>query len=179
VISTLLRSLRVVWMAFTHPRIAPLELARIDFVCTLDDLDVNLHMNNARYLVIMDHGRWDYTFRSGLGRLVLTERYMPIIGSAMIRFRRSLTLFDRFTLTTRLMGWDDKWSYIEHRIAKGEDVYCVGIMKTLFKDRHGPIPSATLAAKIGHTGASPALPDWVLEWQAAEAKQFQKPGVPT
>jgi acyl-ACP thioesterase len=39
-----------------------------------NDLDTNLHMNNGRYLTIMDLGRTDAILRSGLFRSVIKKK---------------------------------------------------------------------------------------------------------
>lgn len=38
------------------------------------DLDINLHMNNGRYLSLCDLGKIDLMLRTGLGRLALSRK---------------------------------------------------------------------------------------------------------
>jgi len=71
------------------------------------DLDLALHMNNGRYLTIMDLGRLDMMARAGLLRAVLKHGWTPIASAIKIRYRRELKLFERFRLETRLLYWDD------------------------------------------------------------------------
>ena len=51
------------------------------------DLDLSLHMNNGRYLTIMDLGRIDILTRSGLLRVVVRERWTPIASGIQISVR--------------------------------------------------------------------------------------------
>jgi acyl-CoA thioesterase FadM len=83
-----------------------------DGVSTLDmrvlpnDLDPSLHMNNGRYLSLMDLGRLDFMVATGLWRVVLRNRWTPIASLVAIRFRRELRAFAPFRLETRLLAWD-------------------------------------------------------------------------
>lgn len=69
------------------------------------DLDLSLHMNNGRYLTLMDLGRLDFLVRTGLWRAVRRHRWTPIASSIVIRYRRELRPFARFRLETRLIAW--------------------------------------------------------------------------
>jgi acyl-CoA thioesterase FadM len=70
------------------------------------DLDVSLHMNNGRYLTLMDLGRLDIMVRSGLWRSVLRHKWTPIASAITIRYRREMRLWQSFRLETRLVCWD-------------------------------------------------------------------------
>ena len=64
-----LRLISVLWSAlFRRRNIAALETAVLEFRVLPNDLDPNWHMNNGRYLTIMDLGRFDMTLHSGLIR---------------------------------------------------------------------------------------------------------------
>ena len=99
----------VLFKGLFRRRIAPLDVSVLRFRAVPTDLDLNMHMNNGRYLTLMDLGRIDLMMRTGMGRLVIREKWMPVIASAMVRFRRSLLPFQKSELHTRLLCWDDKW----------------------------------------------------------------------
>lgn len=69
------------------------------------DLDTSLHMNNGRYLTVMDLGRLDFVVRTGLWRPLLRHRWTPIASNILIRFRRELRTLDCFRLETRVVAW--------------------------------------------------------------------------
>ena len=69
------------------------------------DLDVSLHMNNGRYLSLMDLGRLDFLVRTGLWGAVRANKWTPIASAISIRYRRELTLFAKFKIETRLVSW--------------------------------------------------------------------------
>jgi acyl-CoA thioesterase FadM len=86
----------------------PEGVSELHFRVWLHDLDPSVHMNNGRYLGIMDLGRLDVIIRSGLWRAVMRHRWTPIASAVVIRFRRELRLFDRYRLETRILAWDER-----------------------------------------------------------------------
>lgn len=102
------RLLRLVLFSLWRPRIdAPFGVSRLVMRVWPGDLDTSLHMNNGRYWTLMDLGRTDLMLRTGLWRAVVRARWVPIISTGAIRFRRELRLFQRIRLDTRIVGWDD------------------------------------------------------------------------
>src|SRR5262245_34092258 len=77
------------------------------------DIDTSLHLNNGRYLTLMDLGRLDFMVASGLWRVVLRQRWTPIASAITIRFRREIRLFQRFRIETRLVAWDSTFVVME------------------------------------------------------------------
>jgi acyl-CoA thioesterase FadM len=69
---------------------APLDPARIRFHPMPHDLDVKLHVNNARYLAFMDLGRVDLLNRLGVMRLAFRGHWFPVLGLVSIRYHRPL-----------------------------------------------------------------------------------------
>lgn len=166
--SILLRTLMMILAAFFRQRLDIFGVSRLAFRVMPDDLDFNIHMNNARYLAIMDIGRSDLILRTGMWRVLLRNHWQPVLAASLIRFRRSLKPFQRFTLTTQLIGWDEKWLYIEHRIESGEVLASQSVVRAAFVGKDGVVPAAQLADALGHSGASPALPIWIAPWRDAE-----------
>ena len=163
-----LRLWKVIVLSFFRPRMDVFDESVLTFLVWPDDLDTNIHMNNARYVAIMDHGRWDLILRCGLWRLVFKDRCQPIVASMMVRYRRSLRPFDRFTLRTKAIGWDDKWLYIEHRLERRAELMCLGVVKVAFIAREGRLTPSQLAARLNYSKPPPDLPAWVAGWVAAE-----------
>jgi acyl-CoA thioesterase FadM len=135
-----------------------------------DELDINIHMNNAKYLAVMDLGRTDWIVRTGAWRLMRYERMAPVVGGVMVRYRRSLQPFQRYLLKTRLLGADQRWLYIEQVMECRDGIACIAVQRAAFTRAGKLVPSAELAAKLGHPGPVPAPPDWVTHWTAAESE---------
>lgn len=164
----ILRLLRVVLHAFFRAQVDLLETAKLSFRVWPHDLDINLHMTNSRYLSMMDLGRMDLLIRSGLAAKIYRRRWLPVLGSATIRWRKALNIFDPITLETRTLGWDDKWIYIEQRIISKDIVYAIAIVKGLFVGKDGPIPIQQVTNLIKAGVKSPAIPPIIKLWVEME-----------
>ena len=105
-----------------------------------NDLDTNLHMNNGRYLTIMDLGRIDLLKRAGLLKLMVQNKWMPIVGTATIEFQRPLKFWQKYELHTHVSSWDEKWIYLEQTFYSHGKITAVGKIKGLLRGREGKIP---------------------------------------
>jgi len=136
----------------------------------LDELDINVHMNNAKYLAVMDLGRTDWIVRSGAWRWMTRDKMSPVVGGAMVRYRRSLKLFQPYLLKTRLLGWDERWLYIEQIMECREGgMACLAVQRTTFTKNGKLVPPAELAAKLGQEASAMPAPDWTHAWGESEA----------
>lgn len=97
------------------------------------DLDLNFHMNNGRYLTLMDLGRMDLTCKSGLLKLILKKNYRPVAAAINIIFMKQLSPFESFTLETKVLSWDHEWFYLEQSFRKkNNQIAAHAIVKAAF-----------------------------------------------
>lgn len=171
----LFRVLYVLISSFFKPKIEDVLTPGHLKLCVLpNDLDFNMHMNNGRYLTIMDLGRLDLILRSGLLKIMLREASVPILAYAGIRYRLSLDPFQKYTLRTQIVGWDQKWFYIEQRFLRGsgsqQEVAAIGLVKGCFYNQKSrtTVPSENVLTAIGYSAESPALPPHIIDWLHAE-----------
>lgn len=161
---------------FDRSRIGPLDISRLKFTVWPFDLDANVHMNNGRYLSIMDLGRLDLIVRMGIMKTVLKNKWMPVLSAATIRYRISLTPFQKFKLESRVIWWDEKWFYMEQRfiISGGQKdgaVAAIAFVKGSFycKRLKTTVPTSELITLMGVTNDdTPAQPAYIASWQTAE-----------
>lgn len=115
------------------------------------DLDLNFHMNNGRYLTIMDLGRFDLLLKSKTFWPLTGQGYYPVVSSEAIRFRKSLKVFASFDLVTTLEAWDEKDFYISQKFVQRGQVVAEGMIKGRFlqRGRRGSVPNAELFEAIG------------------------------
>jgi acyl-CoA thioesterase FadM len=162
------RVIAVLWGALWGPKRSALDGSVLTFRVLPNDLDPNWHMNNGRYLTIMDLGRLDMTIHSGLMRAVLRNRWMPVLGGATIRYQRPLQPFQRYTLTTRIVGWDEKWIYMEQLFDSNGKRVATALVKALVRGRDRSIPTADVMRQVGVDQPSPLFPDHLRAWIAAD-----------
>ncbi|KAI8994357.1 HotDog domain-containing protein [Gaertneriomyces semiglobifer] len=113
-----------------------------------DDMDWNLHMNNASYNKHLDFARTDWAV-SVLGDLV--RKYTPMNAGVCCWFKKELSPFEKFVIESSLLSYEEKWFYVQHRFVtysnKGKQpvVHCVAVSKLVLKETSGktlPFPEA-------------------------------------
>jgi acyl-CoA thioesterase FadM len=163
---------RIIWLLLTfrfRSKTKFFEESGIGFRVWPSDLDTNMHMNNGVYLSVMDLARTDLVLRSGLMKVVKQNGWYPVVASQTIRYRRSLDLFRAFTVCTQLIGWDERFFYIQQKFMLGKDVAALALVKGRFlKNSGGGVYPGEIAEAMGESPESPKLADWVHQWTAAE-----------
>ena len=129
-----------------------------------NDIDINLHLNNARYLNLMDYARTHLLARTGLLDRILRARYKPMVGAVWITYRRSLPAFSAFTLASRLVCWDERWFYIEQTFTGREGLATVGWVKGILRDASGNVEPQRVIEAIAPGTVSPPMPDGIAAW---------------
>jgi acyl-CoA thioesterase FadM len=136
-----------------------------------NDLDLNIHMNSGRYISMMDIGRVEILGRTRLLRKVIKRGWRPMVGASTIRYRRSLLPFQRFTVRSRVVCWDEKWLYFRHAIESRGELCAVGYVRGLLRGREGNVSPAQILELAGRPDAqSPPMPDDMAKWIAAEVR---------
>lgn len=161
-----------------RPRPGPaflLEPSRLTFHVWPGDLDFFGHMNNGRYLALMDSGRFDILARLGFLPVMRKRRWISVLGAATIQFRRPLAPFQRFELVSRLLGWDDKWFFIEQSFESNEKLYARALVRGLFREKGRSVPPGEALHAAGVERASAPLPDEVLAWSRLQDSPPSQP----
>ncbi len=168
------RTLLTIWRAKAMLRRrgpAPtMTVGRVRLRTLPTDIDLLGHMNNGRYASLFDLGRFDLLIRTGIWDVFQERGWYGVVASETVTFRRSLNLWQRFTIETRLHGHDDKSVYMVHRaVVKGE-VYAEMIVRSRFLRRTGGIvPLDEMFAALGTRDDLPDLEPWMTEWARATA----------
>ena len=85
-------------------KIEPLGTCRTPFRCLPTDLDVLMHINNGMYFCLMDLARVDFMFRTGLLEKTKKQGWYPIVEAETIRFKKPITLFQKFYIDSQVIG---------------------------------------------------------------------------
>jgi len=141
------------------PRIAPLDSDTLALRVLPQDIDFNLHLNNARFLSAMDYGRVHLLARAGMLEPALKARYAPVVGAVWITYRRSLPLWARYQLATRLVCWDERWFYMEQTFTGNEGLVAVGWVKGALLDKSMTVPPQQIIDLVHSRLESPPLPE--------------------
>ncbi|HEY3451534.1 MAG TPA: acyl-CoA thioesterase [Myxococcales bacterium] len=161
--------------ALPTQRIGIFDETRLPMRIWPTDVDLYFHANNGSYLTLMDAGRYQLAYRTGLAEVMMRRNCWPVLGGAIVRFRRELRLLESFELATRFLGWDGKWIFIEQRFEKAGEVHAAAVHKAVMRQGGKSVPFAEIAAECGWHGPSPALPD-LEAWQAVLGSKDKKNG---
>ena len=145
-----------------------MDSSNLNFTVFPNDLDIYLHMNNGRYLTLMDLGRMDWIWRTGLWRTARKNRWAPLVAASTIRYRKSLRLWQRFSLHTRILGWDHKWFYIEQVFRRGERLMASATVLGLFRGPKGNVPPREVLEALGLSMDSPPVSESVRLWTQSQ-----------
>ncbi|MBF4630948.1 acyl-CoA thioesterase [Clavibacter michiganensis subsp. phaseoli] len=163
--------LRLLLLRLTARRRGSLDVwdtARTTFRVLPTDLDALGHMNNGRYLSIMDLARLDLLLRSGAWERVRARGWYAVVAGQTITYRRSLTLGQRFAVESRILGTVDKWSCMEQTFRVGDEVVARAVVRTRFlRDAGGTVSAAEVDELAGPAPDGRRPPAWVEEWTRA------------
>lgn len=206
-----IRAFWLLWRPTDAPRASILSESVLNNMCWFSDLDFNGHMNNARYLREADFGRFDVLMSTGLWPSFLRRQqalrdclhsqktkhnlsaYTPpeewgmVVGTSWTRFRRSLLLFQKYQIRTKVVGWNDRNLFFEQYITKpyteqehhtfpppAATIYSISYVRVAIV---GDVTVPDLLADIGQVIPSPSIsPAWqsfldTQKFQSSEEKQ--------
>ena len=89
--------------------------SRLSFRCLPTDVDTNLHLNNARYMMLADVGRIDIFQRAGLIDLARKHRWAPMMGGLQAVYVREIRLWKRFDVISTVETWEETQVVGRHR----------------------------------------------------------------
>lgn len=161
-----LRLLRVLLQCLRAPRQELFDSSCCLFRVWPNDCDVNLHMNNGRFLSFMDLGRIYLLARLGLLWPVLKNRWQPVVVAVDINYLRPLNPFQRFRLETQFLTWDEKYFYIEQRFIAGGRLCASALVKGLLLQGHSPVPSQSVVSLLDESLVPPAPSARLRNWNA-------------
>ncbi|MGA0025659.1 MAG: thioesterase family protein [Burkholderiales bacterium] len=160
--------LRLLWLILRMlrgvPRRGLFDESRVAFRVWPTDCDLNLHMNNGRYLTFMDLGRTHLMAQAGMLCEFLRRRWLPVLGAAEITFIRPLPPFAKFELVTRVVTWDEKYVYLEQTFERDGRLCAHAYVKGLFLQRGVKVPNVDVVRVVGYTGDAPPLPEVLQRW---------------
>jgi len=131
-------------------RIGPLDESVVRFTALPTDCDLNFHLNAGRFVSFMDVARIELIGRMRLLVPLLRRGWRPVMGGATVTYRRSILPFERFTVHSRVVAWDEKWFYVEHVVNRADGTLsATGLMRTVIRSKSGTVPPKEVLAVLG------------------------------
>lgn len=115
------------------------------------DLDLNFHMNNGKFLSVMDLGRFDLLLQTGYFYKIFRQGYYPVVFSESIVFKRSLNYLSKYQVRTKVESWDEQFFYITQRFFYQDKEVASANVRACFKRRglKGLVKTKTLFSVMG------------------------------
>lgn len=134
------------------------------------NLDVNAHMNNGRYLTIVDLMLTEYFVRTGFARGMISAGWRPMSGGAFISYRKALRPWQVYRLRFTLAGADTAWNYMRFEfLHRDGTLFAAGYVKGAAVGRRGLVPNMESYARCGLSFLPRKLPAPVTHWLSAES----------
>ncbi|MCI2395771.1 thioesterase family protein [Aliiroseovarius sediminis] len=138
-------------------------------MCWPWDIDLWRELNNGRTLTLYDLGRIPLAGRTGLTRMLIKNRWGLTMAGASVRYRKRIRTFVRFEMHSRVVGWDDRFIYVEQSMWLGGECANQIVYRSAVTDRSGIVPTARVVDALRYEGPQPELPKWVQAWIDADA----------
>jgi acyl-CoA thioesterase FadM len=139
-----------VWLLSLRRERLPIGVAesRLNLMTLPNDLDVNLHMNNGRFLTICDLSRVDMFIRSGLVTALRKYKWAPIITEHTMSYKRPLRLFQKFEVVMQLTHWDERCFYMSHQFFDGDRLVAEGKSMGVIRGREGVVAPEIVMERV-------------------------------
>jgi YbgC/YbaW family acyl-CoA thioester hydrolase len=165
----LLRTLLLLITSSRRPPLTVWDHSSLPLRVLPTDIDIVMHVNNGMYLSLMDLGRFDLMVRSGVWKRMRRRGWGPVVSAETISFRKSLQLWQQYTIETRIIGLDAKAIYFEQRMVADGEIYARAYIATRLVHQGRPVSQDDILREFGEPPADLELPEWVHEWRASSA----------
>lgn len=151
----------------------PLHRRFIFFRVWLHDCDFNLHLTNSRYFALMDLCRMDLMMGLGMGRKIMHHKWKFVVNAQEITYIKEVAPFSRFRISSQILGWDQKYFYVEHRFSTKGKLHAIAHIRIAALQGNSVIGMDKVFNQCGFTDMQPNVPEAVDIWkQLLEHKKW-------
>jgi acyl-CoA thioesterase FadM len=143
-----------------------------------NDIDINMHMNNGRYLTLVDLLMLEFFVRTGYAKVLLAQGWKPMSGGSIVSYRRGLRPLQAYTVRYRLAACDEVWNYMHFEFVSNGSVCAAGYMKGAAVSKHGFVKNTQSYALLGLPVPSDPLPAAVQHWLDSERSLVESFSIP-
>ncbi|WOT05375.1 thioesterase family protein [Shewanella youngdeokensis] len=154
------------WRINRAKKIGLLHTSKLRYRVLPSDCDANLHLTNSRYPAFMDLARIHMLSQVGVLKRFMTLGWMPIVNAVEMTYIRDIKPFAKFSVETRMVGWDEKYFYIEHRFVSDRGLHCIAFIRGVFVCKRKVVPIADMLAEAKFDGPSPEIPVEIAKWKS-------------
>lgn len=132
------------------------------------------HMNNARFLRELDFTRFHWYGRTAFWSAIKALGGSAVQSSAMIRYRKMMPLFRPFRVETRLVWWDEKNLYFEHKFVALFDDFVRAVAVSKQNVTGAAVQLTNIMDKFEECRIKPEQPEEIWLWLQANDVSSKK-----
>lgn len=141
------------------------DVVSMNYRVGLLDIDLNLQLSTGKYVKIMDRCRLEHAVLTGLLHRMVNARTNTVVANTEIAYIRELRPYQRFLVHTRLLGWDDKYTYYDQRFQSQRKLHTHALHRLAHLYGGKPISPQAFQEMTGLNLTSPPLPEYVEDWK--------------
>ena len=156
-----IRCLRVILLARLGAKRDFTEEFSTRFIVGLHDLGWRDHLPNYRFLSFMELGAFHFFHGA---RLALSGKYNSrMIAAQEVIYLQPIRPFQKIEMTTRLIGWDEKYLYFQHDFRVKGKLKAVGLVKEICMKAGKKVSPQELLGELEKK--TPVIESWLKNHQ--------------
>jgi len=160
---------------FLKPKMAIDETLFRDLRVWPNDIDINRHMNNGRYMTIADLFMLELCLRAKILIPAFKLGWKPMLGGNLVVYKKQLAMFEKYTAEFRICCWDESWTYFQYKFLNSRgDVVVTGYSKGAWVGRRGLVANTVVEEKLGIQRERAEIPEAIKKWIDAESLVLNK-----
>ncbi len=168
------RLLIITFKILFGPKRHPLDIFISNFRVLPSDCDLNFHLTSSRYPAFIEAASIHQMGQMGILGKMLKRGCSPINANYDVTYIRPIKPFEKFRIISRIVTWDDKYLYLEHRFEVDGELRAFGMARAVFMCKKAVTSMGEIAAITGEQLIAPDVTEAVLKWEKfLEAKKEQ------
>ncbi len=128
------------------------------------DIDPLMEINNGRYLTLADIGRFNHGFRTGFYKKSRENNLYFTVAGTSTKYRYRIPFRKKFTMTTKIICYDDKWIYYHHNFIYNNQITTSLLVRTGVLKNGKLVRPKDVEGYFEMTLPKLAMPEWVESW---------------
>ena len=144
----------------------------VNLIVLPQDIDPFMELNNGRYVTLLDLGRFSLGGKVNMGSFLKRNNWSLTIVGTYNEYRHRLRLFQRFTLKTKIIGYDEKWFYFFQKVERKGKTHMASVVKFAYTSKEGLVYPKEVISATEMKYDPNKLPLWIKE--LTEHQLFKK-----
>ena len=136
----------------------------LEFRAGIFDIDPYCEINNGRYHILGDIGRFDHGFRTGFFKRAIKYKLSFMVAGSTAKYRFRIKYGEKFQMSTKIIYTDEKWVYYITNFFSRDQLKSSVLTRTGTIKGGKLLRPAEASEFFGHQVPEYDLPDWIALW---------------